>query len=186
MLQGLPHKRQEGYLPGRKPVPGAYLQLSTLRRRATSNGEAILVGGLFTMVETYDGGIAMKARKDRPLIYACSGCSDVAQLANNVAVRLDHTGEFEMSCISGVGGQVPALVNTARSGRSITVIDGCPLQCARACLTNVGVEPDDHIRLYEFGFRKHYGRSYDAIAVDEVCHLVRERHWQCIPVRSGR
>ncbi|MDX1458606.1 MAG: putative zinc-binding protein [Marinobacter sp.] len=117
----------------------------------------------------------MNARKDRPLIYACSGCSDVAQLANNAAVRLDHNGEFEMSCISGVGGQVPALVRTARSGRHITVIDGCPLHCARACLANLDIEPDEHVRLYEFGFRKHYGRSYDEDTVASVCQLIRER-----------
>ncbi|MDX1755379.1 MAG: putative zinc-binding protein [Marinobacter sp.] len=117
----------------------------------------------------------MAARKDRPLVYACSGCSDVAQLANNAAVSLDHSGEFEMSCISGVGGQVPALVRVARSGRPITVIDGCPLHCARACLANLGIEPDDHVRLYEFGFRKRYGRSYDEDTVDSVCQLIRER-----------
>lgn len=111
----------------------------------------------------------MKPRKQRPLIYSCSGCSDVAQLANNVAVKLDHAGEFEMSCISGVGGKVPALVKTAQSGRPITVIDGCPLHCARACLENVGVTPDEHVRLYEFGFKKHYGQSYGTQAVDEVC-----------------
>ncbi|WP_279384630.1 putative zinc-binding protein [Vreelandella lionensis] len=33
--------------------------------------------------------------KPRALIYACSGCSDVAQLANSVALRLDHAGEAE-------------------------------------------------------------------------------------------
>ena len=115
----------------------------------------------------------MTARKQRPLIYSCSGCSDVAQLANNVAVSLDHAGEFEMSCISGVGGKVPSLVKTARSGRPITVIDGCPLHCARACLENIGVEPDEHVRLYEFGFKKHYGQSYGEDAVEEVCDEVR-------------
>jgi uncharacterized metal-binding protein len=113
------------------------------------------------------------ARKQRPLIYSCSGCSDVAQLANNVAVSLDHAGEFEMSCISGVGGKVPSLVKTARSGRPITVIDGCPLHCARACLENIGVEPDEHVRLYDFGFKKHYGQSYGEDAVEEVCDEVR-------------
>ncbi|MGF2733852.1 putative zinc-binding protein [Marinobacter sp. DUT-1] len=117
----------------------------------------------------------MKPRKQRPLIYSCSGCSDVAQLANNAAVRLDHEGSFEMSCISGVGGKVPALVKTARSGRPITVIDGCPLHCARACLENVGVEPDEHVLLYEFGFKKHYGQSYGDEAVEEVCDEVRNR-----------
>ncbi|MFO7530661.1 MAG: putative zinc-binding protein [Marinobacter sp.] len=115
----------------------------------------------------------MKPRKQRPLIYSCSGCSDVAQLANNAAVRLDHEGSFEMSCISGVGGKVPALVKTARSGRPITVIDGCPLHCARACLENIGVEPEEHVRLYEFGFKKHYGQSYGDEAVEEVCDEVR-------------
>lgn len=115
---------------------------------------------------------ASEPRKNRPLIYACSGCSDVAQLANNAAVRLDHAGEFEMSCISGVGGKVKPLVKTARSGRSITVIDGCPLHCASACLENIGVEPERHIRLYEYGFKKHYGQSYGEDAVDEVCQLV--------------
>lgn len=115
----------------------------------------------------------MTARKQRPLIYSCSGCSDVAQLANNVAVKLDHAGEFEMSCISGVGGKVHSLVKTARSGRPITVIDGCPLHCARACLENIGVQPDEHVRLYEFGFKKHYGQSYGDDAVEEVCDEVR-------------
>ncbi|EMP56386.1 putative lipoprotein [Marinobacter santoriniensis NKSG1] len=117
----------------------------------------------------------MTPRKQRPLIYSCSGCSDVAQLANDAAVRLDHAGVFEMSCISGVGGKVPALVKTARSGRPITVIDGCPLHCARACLENIGVVPDEHVRLYESGFKKHYGQSYDDDAVSVVCDDVIER-----------
>ncbi|KAA1175971.1 zinc-binding protein [Marinobacter salinexigens] len=117
----------------------------------------------------------MKPRRQRPLIYSCSGCSDVAQLANNAAVRLDHAGEFEMSCISGVGGKVPTLVSIAQSGRPITVIDGCPLHCARACLENIGVHLDEHVRLYEFGFKKHYGKSYDDSAVEDVCDEVRKR-----------
>lgn len=117
----------------------------------------------------------MTARKHRPLIYSCSGCSDVAQLANNVAVALDHAGEYEMSCISGVGGKVPALVKTAQSGRHITVIDGCPLNCARHCLENVGVTPDEHVRLYDYGFKKRYGKSYDSDSMKEVCRTVLAR-----------
>ncbi|WP_166258170.1 putative zinc-binding protein [Marinobacter salicampi] len=117
----------------------------------------------------------MTARKQRPLIYSCSGCSDVAQLANNAAVQLDHEGVFEMSCISGVGGKVPSLVKTARSGRPVTVIDGCPLHCARACLENIGVTPDDHVRLYDYGYRKRYGKSYDAEAVISICKTILER-----------
>ena len=78
-------------------------------------------------------------RKALPIVYACSGCSSAAQLANHVAVRLDRTGIAEMSCIAGVGGDVPSLIKTAQSGRAIVVLDGCPLECARHCLQRHGV-----------------------------------------------
>ena len=42
-----------------------------------------------------------------PIVYSCSGCSSAAQLANHVALRLDRCGAAEMSCIAGVGGDVP-------------------------------------------------------------------------------
>ncbi|GGB99302.1 hypothetical protein GCM10011352_26850 [Marinobacterium zhoushanense] len=110
----------------------------------------------------------MTKRRDLPLVYACSGCSDVAQLANDVAVRLDHQGKAEMSCISGVGGGVQALVRVARSGRPIIAIDGCPLHCTAACLANCEIEPDEHVRLYEQGYKKRIGRKADADEVAKV------------------
>lgn len=92
-----------------------------------------------------------------PLVYACSGCSNVAQLANSLAVRLDRTGLAEMSCIAGVGGGVAPLVNKARSGRPMLAIDGCPLHCVKACLAQHGVTPDVHITLSSYGgLRKRY------------------------------
>ncbi|WP_312703760.1 putative zinc-binding protein [Stutzerimonas nitrititolerans] len=91
-----------------------------------------------------------------PLVYSCSGCSNVAQLANTLAVRLDRAGLAEMSCIAGVGGRVNSLVNKANSGRPILAIDGCPLHCARACLAQHGVTADVHITLSSYGLRKRY------------------------------
>ena len=46
-------------------------------------------------------------------------------MANHLAVRLDRSGVAEMSCIAGVGGNVPHLVRIARSGRPILALDGC-------------------------------------------------------------
>lgn len=108
------------------------------------------------------------SRSRRALIYSCSGCSDVAQLANEVALRLDHAGVAEMSCIAGVGGGVPGLVRTARSGRPVVAIDGCQMHCASHCLANAGVTPTEHVRLYERGLRKHKGRLYDEATIDTV------------------
>lgn len=71
-----------------------------------------------------------------PLVYACSGCSSAAQLANHLAVRLDREQRAEMSCIAGLGGDVRSLVRVAHearaSGRGILAIDGCALACVRS------------------------------------------------------
>jgi uncharacterized metal-binding protein len=103
-----------------------------------------------------------------PLVYSCSGCSNVAQLANTLAVRLDRAGLAEMSCIAGVGGHVPALVNKARSGRPILAIDGCPLHCASACLAQHGIGADVHITLSSSGLRKRYREDCSAAEADAL------------------
>jgi uncharacterized metal-binding protein len=90
----------------------------------------------------------------KPLIYSCSGCSSAAQLANHVAVQVDRSGLADMSCIAGVGGDVPSLVRVAKSGRPVVVLDGCPLQCARHCLARHGVEPNLHYTLSDFNIKK--------------------------------
>lgn len=103
-----------------------------------------------------------------PLVYSCSGCSNVAQLANTLAVRLDRAGLAEMSCIAGVGGRVPALVNKAVSGRPILAIDGCPLHCAQACLAQHGVTPEVHITLSSYGLRKRYREDCSEAEADTL------------------
>lgn len=96
----------------------------------------------------------------KPLVYACSGCSNVAQLANDVAVTLDRDGVAEMSCIAGVGGHVRPLVKLAKSGRTIIALDGCPLNCVKACLAQHNVTADHHFELTSLmGIRKQPGES---------------------------
>lgn len=93
-------------------------------------------------------------RSELPLVYSCSGCSSAAQLANRLALMLDRDGEAEMSCIAGVGGGVPGLVKTARSGRPILALDGCLMACAAACLQQAGVVAQRHVVLSDHGIRK--------------------------------
>lgn len=89
-----------------------------------------------------------------PLVYACSGCSGAAQLANHFAVRLDREMKAEMSCIAGVGGNVTALVRAAKTTRKILALDGCPLHCVRHCLAQHGIAPDVHVDLSTAGVKK--------------------------------
>jgi uncharacterized metal-binding protein len=107
-------------------------------------------------------------REPLPLIYACSGCSSVAQLANRIAVKLDRAARAEMSCIAGVGGGVRPLVRVAQSGRPILALDGCALQCVKHCLRNVGVAPTAHVVLTEHGLAKRAHEDVPPEAADEI------------------
>lgn len=94
--------------------------------------------------------------KQLPLVYACSGCSSVAQLANDCALDLDRSGRAQMSCISGVGGGVASLQKLAQSGRPILALDGCALACVQACLAQAGVTATVHLILNQEGARKRF------------------------------
>jgi uncharacterized metal-binding protein len=103
-----------------------------------------------------------------PLVYACSGCSSAAQMANYIALRLDRLGLAEMSCIAGVGGGVKPLVKKAASGRPVLAIDGCALACARACLARHGVKPDRHYLLTDYGVKKRYHEDFDRAQAEDA------------------
>jgi len=108
------------------------------------------------------------SKDDHPLVYSCSGCSSAAQLANGLAVRIDRSGAAEMSCIAGVGGDVPSLVRVARSGRPIVALDGCPLVCVRSTLARHGVTPDLHVVLSDHGVKKRFHQDFDEAEADAV------------------
>lgn len=95
-------------------------------------------------------------REHLPLVYSCSGCSNLAQMANDIAIMLDRKDLAEMSCIAGVGGNVTALVKKAKSGRQIISLDGCQLHCVNSCLARHGIKPDLHYTFTDFGLKKQY------------------------------
>ena len=122
----------------------------------------------------------LKSYKSLPLVYSCSGCSSAAQLANHIAVNFDRSGVAEMSCIAGVGGGVPSLVETAQSGREIIVLDGCPLHCAKQCLVNQGVEPTYHYTLTKYGVKKRFHTDFNEteaeIISEHIMGDIQRRH----------
>lgn len=132
----------------------------------------------------------MSDRRTLPLVYSCSGCSNVAQLANTLAVRLDRAGLAEMSCIAGVGGRVASLINKANSGRPILAIDGCQLQCVRGCLDQHQVTATVHLVLSQYGLKKRYGEDCSASEADqlftEIAQLIASDRMQVKPAAPPR
>jgi len=118
----------------------------------------------------------MKKNKhnELPLVYSCSGCSSIAQLANKVAVELDRDQIAEMSCIAGVGGGVKPLVKKAQSGRPIIALDGCQLQCVKHCLSQHQIEATYHYTLTDYGIKKKYHTDFDESEVGHIKSKVVE------------
>jgi uncharacterized metal-binding protein len=111
---------------------------------------------------------------EKPLVYSCSGCSSAAQLANALAIRLDRLDAAEMSCVAGLGGDVPSLVRLARSGRPILALDGCVLACVAATLRRHGLTADGYVELSRHGVRKRRHADYDEDDLDRLLPLVTE------------
>ena len=112
--------------------------------------------------------------KRLPLVYSCSGCSSAAQMANYMALQLDRREIAEMSCIAGVGGDVPHLVRIAQSGRPILALDGCPLQCVKNSLSQRGVIPTKHVMLHEHGVNKRYRTEFNRNEAELILQNIAE------------
>lgn len=121
--------------------------------------------------------------RNLPLIYSCSGCSSAAQLANHLAIRMDREGIAEMSCIAGVGGDVPSLVRVAKSGRPIAAIDGCPLRCVQSCLKRHGITPSLHFTLSDFEIQKTFHQDF---SVDDSKRVFQEIRPQIETLSASR
>jgi uncharacterized metal-binding protein len=75
-------------------------------------------------------------------------------MAHNISLTLDGDGIAEMSCISGVIGEVMPIMNLAKSGRTIIAIDGCELGCTKACLDKSNIKTDHYFKISDLGFDK--------------------------------
>lgn len=110
----------------------------------------------------------MNDYQNLPLVYSCSGASSAAQLANHNAVKMDRLKVAEMSCIAGLGGDVKPLLRTAKSGRPIIAVDGCPLQCTAQILKRHGLIPDQHFELSKMGVPKKMHEDFDPKQASEA------------------
>ena len=73
-----------------------------------------------------------------------------------------------MSCIAGVGGDVPSLVKAAEKADKILALDGCPLNCVAECLKRHNITPTAHYVLTKFGLTKNPTDEVPESTIEEV------------------
>lgn len=88
------------------------------------------------------------------VIFACSGAADVGKIADLTARKLTEEGAGKMSCLAGIGGRVPMLMEVAKAAKVILAIDGCPLHCGRNTLEQAGFTKFEHLCLADVGMAK--------------------------------
>lgn len=97
------------------------------------------------MAECCDGGIK--------IIYACSGQSNVGEIADRVVRKLRNEGFAKMACLAGVGADLSGYVQTAKASEVCFTVDGCPTACARKNMERIGVSSKAYV-LTEMGLKK--------------------------------
>ena len=101
------------------------------------------------------------------LLLACSGGSNVGQIANDAAKALDQLGQGSMYCMVGVAAQLPSFVErTKKEGTTVVAIDGCSVACAKKALANIGVTPDVFVDVTALGIAKghHFNHTKEEVA----------------------
>lgn len=87
------------------------------------------------------------------LLFACSGCADVGELADKAARKINESGKAKMYCLAGIGGGLSAFVESAKGACGTVTIDGCGIACAKKTLENIGLKPKTFV-LTDMGFTK--------------------------------
>lgn len=94
----------------------------------------------------------------KTLILACSGGSNVGQVANNVMIELNRRNVGNAGCLAGIGAALSGFVESAKAAKTV-VIDGCPTGCGKKTADKYGIQPAQHIIITELGIEKTYDFS---------------------------
>lgn len=92
----------------------------------------------------------------RCLIYACSGGSNVGQLANEAAKVLDSEKAGAMGCMAGLGGHISGMVASAESGAPVLIIDGCSVACGKNIADHLGLKGYGYVDITALGIKKEH------------------------------
>ncbi|MBI5017897.1 MAG: putative zinc-binding protein [Deltaproteobacteria bacterium] len=88
------------------------------------------------------------------LVFACSGASDVGEIADRAARKLWCEGVGRMFCLAGIAGRVKGILKATHSASHVVVIDGCPVDCGRKTLELAGFSGFGHVRVTDLGAEK--------------------------------
>lgn len=79
------------------------------------------------------------------LIYACSGCADVGEVADKVVRQISKSGKLKMFCLVGIGAGIESFITKAKEANRNITVDGCHIGCAKKVIENIGLQPESYV-----------------------------------------
>ena len=110
----------------------------------------------------------------RAMLLACSGGSNVGQLANQACVELTQEGYGKMFCLAGIGGQLSGFVQSAKDVPEMVVMDGCEVGCAKAIFEQAGIPLSNYLVLTDLGIAKNKDFSLQPSDLEKVKATARQ------------
>jgi uncharacterized metal-binding protein len=111
------------------------------------------------------------------MIFACSGGSNVGQIANDAAKALTQLGQGRMSCVIGLAAHIAEFDERVEEAETVAVIDGCEQLCAAKAVEHLGHRPDVSVVVTDFGIAKEHNFAVSqeqvALVAGEVSRRLR-------------
>ena len=102
------------------------------------------------------------------VVLACSGGSNVGQLTNDAARRLNGEKVGKFFCLAGIGGRISGMIASVKGADKVLVIDGCPVACAKHCMTQAGIENYQYLVVTDLGIEKSSRLEVDEVEINRV------------------
>jgi uncharacterized metal-binding protein len=110
---------------------------------------------------------------DNVLIFACSGGSNVGQITNEAAKKLDDEGVGTFYCLAGVAGKIEPIIANTRGADRVICLDGCSVACAKAVLEMADVPISCYVVATDLGIEKGHHFDLTDAEVESVCAAAR-------------
>jgi uncharacterized metal-binding protein len=113
------------------------------------------------------------------MVLACSGASNVGQLTNEAAKRLDGENAAKFYCLAGPGGDIEPMVKAVKDAGQLLALDGCPVGCAKLIMDRAGRTDYEYVVVTELGIEKNRDFSLPESDVEQVMAECRTRLGSC-------
>jgi uncharacterized metal-binding protein len=106
------------------------------------------------------------------MAYACAGCADIGEIADQVCrkLRKDGFASSKASCLVGIGAGLPMFIDAAKAADTVVTVDGCELACGQKLIEKIGLSPRSVI-LTQLGLEK--GKTPPSLdLINRLCQTI--------------